>query len=149
MKPRLILIDSEKSKHIRQKDERGDPISEMTISGVEASRNIFKRTETMIELKGMEFTLKGWTLTGNGPRPKGNAPGQPADEDTNQSFIQVYIGYDQTVLVEGMNAHNNYVKLGQFFKIIKNYDEANISNKEDIVPSFHLSGCTFRDNVGG
>ena len=103
----------------------------------------------MIELKGMEFTLLDWTLTGNGPRPPGNAPGLVAADDTNESFIQVYIGYDQTVLVEGMKAHNNIVKLGQFFKIVKNYDEANVEDKAQIVPSFHLSGCTFRDNVGG
>ena len=99
MKPRLILIDSERSKHIQVKDKDGVMVNELTISGVEASRNIFKGTETMIELKGFEFTLEDWTLTGNGPRPKGNAPGQLADDDTNESFIQVYIGYDQTVLV--------------------------------------------------
>ena len=48
-----------------------------------------------------------------------------------------------------MKAHANYVKLGQFFKITKNYNEANVANKDEIVPSFHLSGCIFRDNIGG
>jgi len=24
-----------------------------------------------------------------------------------------------------------------------------VANKDEIVPSFHLSGCIFRDNIGG
>ena len=69
MKPRLLSITSLEIPMLIDQSDKDKLIEEITIQKVEASGNIFKNSETMIELRSLEFSLLDFVLNNNGYRP--------------------------------------------------------------------------------
>ncbi len=61
IKPRLIQINNTADNMLLAK-----PSNKITLDGVKIIGNVFKYTATMVELRGMKFTLKNWVINDNG-----------------------------------------------------------------------------------
>ena len=74
MKPRFLKINHDETPQMLVDHE------DLTLGRIEMHGNVFINTRTMLELKGLDFTLKDFNFTWNGRNPT-PPPTKPPDKD--------------------------------------------------------------------